>query len=73
MICWNKNSLSFICVAFKSPPKMKLEGNDEHPVYVFQHLFKANTNISTIYGNSNVPSFVDFLYIKDLYEHIKRK
>ena len=52
---------------------MKLEGNDEHPVYVFQHLFKANTNISTIYGNSNAPSFVDFLYTKDLYKHIKRK
>ena len=32
---------------------MKLEGNDEHPVYVLQHLFKSNTNISTINGKSN--------------------
>jgi len=51
---------------------MRLEGKDEHPVHVRRHFLKANTNVCTIYGNSNGPSFVDFLYTKDLYEHIKR-
>jgi len=52
---------------------MRIEGKDGHPVYVFQHLLKANTNISTVYNNSRGPSLVYFMYTKDLYEHIRRK